>query len=71
MLRICSGFVTRTVGAGHGERVAPDVEVGDIVIYSKYGGTELTIDGEDVVVLSEHDILAKLDAPKKAAKGKK
>ena len=62
------------VGPGRwveGERVAPDVEVGDIVIYSKYGGTELNIDGEDVIVLSEHDILAKLDAPKKAAKGKK
>ena len=62
------------VGPGRvvdGERVAPDVEVGDVVIYSKYGGTDLNIDGEDVVVLSEHDILAKLDAPKKAAKGKK
>ncbi|MGB1526624.1 MAG: co-chaperone GroES [Miltoncostaeaceae bacterium] len=62
------------VGPGRlvdGERVAPDVAVGDVVIYSKYGGTELNIDGEDVVVLSEHDILAKLDAPKKAAKGKK
>ena len=52
------------VGAGRwveGERIAPDVEVGDVVIYSKYGGTELNIDGDDVIVLSEHDILAKLD----------
>ncbi len=63
------------VGAGRwveGERIAPDVEVGDVVIYSKYGGTELNIDGDDVIVLSEHDILAKLDAPaKKATKAKK
>ena len=49
------------------KRVAPDVEVGDIVIYSKYGGTELNIDGEDLIVLSEHDILAKLDAPSHTA----
>ena len=34
-------------------------------------GPGRVVDGEDVVVLSEHDILAKLDAPKKAAKGKK
>ena len=53
-----------------GKKVAFEVKVGDRVLVSKYGGTELNIDGEDVIVLSEHDILAKLDAPKKAAKGK-
>ena len=36
-----------------------DIKVGDIVIYSKYGGTEIKIDDEEVVILRESDILAK------------
>jgi len=59
------------VGPGRyieGERVPLDVKEGDEVIYSKYGGTEITVDGEDVLVLAEHDILAKFATP---AKGKK
>ncbi len=50
------------VGAGRydaGERVPLDVEVGDEVIYAKYGGTEVTIDGEDLLILRESDVLAK------------
>ena len=39
-------------------RVALDVKVGDTVVYSKYGGTEITIDGEDLLILSGRDILA-------------
>ncbi len=42
-----------------GERVPLDVQVGDEVIYSKYGGTEVTIDDEDLLILRESDILAK------------
>ncbi|MBI4296675.1 MAG: co-chaperone GroES [Chloroflexi bacterium] len=42
-----------------GKRVAPDVKVGDVVIYAKYGGTEVKIDGEDLIILRESDILAK------------
>jgi chaperonin GroES len=38
------------------------VAVGDEVIYSKYGGTEIKVDGEDVLILSEHDILAKVQS---------
>ena len=34
------------------------VHVGDVVIYSKYGGTEVTIDGEDLVLLDEDQIYA-------------
>ena len=45
-----------------GKRVPLDVAVGDEVIYSKYGGTEIKVDGEDVLILSEHDILAKVQA---------
>ncbi len=42
-----------------GKRIAMDVKVGDIVLYAKYGGTEIKIDDEDVIILREGDILAK------------
>jgi chaperonin GroES len=42
-----------------GKRLAMDVSVGDIVIYAKYGGTEIKIDDEELVILRESDILAK------------
>ena len=42
-----------------GKRIAMDVKVGDIVIYSKYGGTEYKIEDEEVIILRESDILAK------------
>ena len=42
-----------------GKRLEMGVSVGDIVIYAKYGGTEIKIDDEDVVILRESDILAK------------
>ena len=35
-----------------------DVAVGDTVVYSKYGGTEITADGEDVLILNARDVLA-------------
>ena len=42
------------------ERVPIDVAEGDEVLYSNYGGTEITIDGEDLLVLRESDVLAKV-----------
>ncbi len=42
-----------------GKRIAMDIKVGDIVIYSKYGGTELKVDEEEVIILRESDILAR------------
>ena len=42
-----------------GKRIAMDVKVGDIVLYAKYGGTEIKLDDEDVIILRESDILAK------------
>jgi len=42
----------------NGQRVTPEVKVGDIVIYSKYAGTEVKFEGEEYLVLSEKDILA-------------
>src|SRR5882672_785918 len=46
--------------ADDGKRVPIDVSDGDEVLYSKYGGTEITIDGEDLLVLRESDVLAKV-----------
>ena len=44
-----------------GKRVALDVVKGDTVLYSKYGGTEIKVDGEDLLVLRESDVLAKVE----------
>jgi chaperonin GroES len=41
-----------------GERLAPDVKEGDTVLYGKYSGTEVTVDGEEYLILRESDILA-------------
>ena len=41
-----------------GELIPLDVKVGDTVVYSKYGGTEITVEGEDVLILSSRDVLA-------------
>ena len=43
-----------------GERIPMDINVGDKVIYSKYGGTEVKVDGDDLLVLRESDVLAKV-----------
>jgi chaperonin GroES len=51
------------VGPGRfedGTRVPLDVKVGDKVIYSKYGGTEVKVDGEEYLILSARDVLATL-----------
>ena len=42
-----------------GKKVPMDVAVGDVVVYSKYGGSEITMDNEDLILLHETDILAK------------
>ena len=49
------------VGPGRfeeGNRVPMDVKAGDKVIYSKYGGTEVTVEGDDYLILSARDVLA-------------
>ncbi|MCD6169058.1 MAG: co-chaperone GroES [Candidatus Latescibacteria bacterium] len=52
----------RAVGPGSvsdsNEREPMSVKVGDIVLYGKYAGTEVTIDGEDLLIMPESDILA-------------
>lgn len=50
------------VGSGrildNGQKVAPEVHVGDTVVFSKYSGTELKLDGEKCLILTESDVLA-------------
>jgi chaperonin GroES len=41
-----------------GEIIPLGIGVGDTVVYSKYGGTEYTLDGEDVLILTSRDVLA-------------
>ena len=67
------------VGAGEknddGERIPVDVVVGDIIVFSKYGGTEIKVGANDYLILRESDILAKVigsaKAPAKAPAKKK
>ena len=48
--------------ADDGERIPLDVATGDVVLYSKYGGTEVKVDGEELLVLRESDVLARIES---------
>jgi chaperonin GroES len=52
-----------------GEYIPMDVEVGDEIIFSKYGGTEIKVGADDVLILRESDVLAKVVTTR--SKGKK
>ena len=45
-----------------GKRIEMDVSVGDVVLYAKYGGTEIKIDGKKLLILKESDVLAIVQA---------
>jgi len=53
------------VGSGKlldsGERVALEVKEGDTVVFAKYGGTEISLDGQELMILSERDVHAVID----------
>jgi len=53
-----------SVGPGRvtdeGKRIAPSVKKGDTVVYARYGGSEIEIDGKEYMILRESDILAKI-----------
>jgi len=51
-----------------GKRIPVDVKKGDEVIYSKYGGTEVKVDGDELLILRASDILAKVEKTEKAKK---
>ena len=49
------------VAAGHGKKDEPmEVKVGDVVIYGKYAGTEVSVEGKDYLIMKQSDILAVL-----------
>ena len=55
------------VGPGRfedGQRVPMDVKAGDSVIYSKYGGTEVKVEGDEYLILSARDVLAVIEKKK-------
>ena len=47
-----------------GELIPVDLKEGDTVVYSKYGGTEITVEGEDLLILTGRDVLAKVEKKK-------
>ena len=61
----------KVVAVGNGKvtkdgKVLPlDVKVGDVVVYSKYGGTEITVEGDDLLILNARDVLAIVTTDKK------
>ncbi len=56
----------RAVGPGrvldNGRRCPPDVREGDLVLFGKYGGTEVKLDGEKLLVLREEDVMAVIES---------
>ena len=56
-LGVKDAFVTAYL---NGKRIPIDVNVGDRILYAKYTGTDIKLDGEDYIVLNDKDILAKL-----------
>jgi chaperonin GroES len=45
----------------NGERLTPDVKAGDKVLFGKYSGTEVKVEGEDVLVMREDDIMGVIE----------
>jgi len=54
---------------GHGKRTALDVKPGDRILFGKYSGQEIKLDGEDLIIMKEDEVLAVIDGP--TAKKKK
>ncbi|MGD1879684.1 MAG: co-chaperone GroES [Kiloniellaceae bacterium] len=51
-----------------GELIAPDLKVGDLVLFGKWSGTEVKIDGQDLLIMKESDIMGVLEGTKAAKK---
>ncbi len=52
----------------NGDRVAIDIKVGDRILFGKYSGTEVKLDGEEYLILREDDVLGVIEAAAKSAK---
>ena len=59
--KVAAGKLTDIAFDDEGKRIPLDVKKGDEVLYSKYGGTEIKVDGEDLLVLRESDVLARVE----------
>ena len=61
-----------SVGEGarddHGKLIVPSVKAGDVVLFTKWGGTEIKVDGEDLLIMKESDILAIVEGEKSKKK---
>ena len=57
--------IVKAVGKGRllddGSRVAPEVKEGDTIVFQQYAGTEVKLDGEEYVIISQKDVLAIVD----------
>ena len=51
-----------------GKRIPMDVKAGDRILFGKWSGTEVKIDGEDLIIMKESDVLGIVDAPAATAK---
>ena len=54
-----------------GKRVPPEVKVGEFVLFGKWSGTEVRIDGEDLLIMKESDIMGVIEGRKSSSTGKK
>ncbi len=65
------------IAVGHGKKtedgkvIALDVKVGDRILFGKYSGTEIKLDGEEFLIIREEEVLGVLESAKSAAGGKK
>ena len=55
----------------NGSRLDPDVKAGDRVLFGKYSGTEVKLDGEEYLIMREDEILGVIERAGKSAKGSK
>ena len=64
--------VVLSVGPGardeSGKRIQPDVKEGDTILFGKWSGTEVKIDGQDLLIMKESDIMGVLEGTKSAKK---
>jgi chaperonin GroES len=51
-----------------GERIEPDVQVGDRILFGKWSGTEVTVDGEELLIMKESDIMGVIEQKKSGKK---
>jgi chaperonin GroES len=52
----------------HGKRIQPEVKAGDFVLFGKWSGTEVKVDGQDLLIMKESDIMGILEGRTKSSK---